>query len=476
MINSKHIQLKNMAIKALLIALLTMFSCKKNDQEPFDYMPLKFSAEKLEFDTIMTETGSITKNFKVYNPLSRDVLINKIFLANGYNSEFIVNVNGVSGKQFKNVYLASKDSIFIFVQTKLKENNVDSLLFHDDSLAFVCYETSSYVPLTAWGQDVVKHRGETIQNLTIQKGKPHVIIDSMIVNEGGTLTLKAGARLFIHHSSNLIINGSLVIEGTVNEPVIITSDRLEEAYSLVPAQWGSIIFNNSSKNNSINYANIRNGVNGIIIYGKENQLVDISITNSTIGIFSANGIYAQNANITCHNTVISDVSNYALSLQGGKHSFTHATIANYGTVDDRNGAPSISISNYLLGSKTPANLLETNFRNSVIIGSYANEIEFLSETKDKTFPVIFDYCLIKDQIPATEKQYYTNKITYEESENLFMDKKNINFKLDTLSQAKDKGSLIYGNLIPLDILEHNRVEDSKPDVGAYEYFYEEIVP
>ena len=476
MINSKHIRLKSVTITVLLIALLAMFSCKKNKQEPSGYMPLKFSVEKLDFDTIMTETGSITKNFLVYNPTNRDVLINKIFLTNGYNSEFVVNVNGVSGKQFENVYLDSKDSIFIFVQTKLKENNVDTLLFHDDSLAFVCHETSSHVPLTAWGQDVIKHRGETIQNLTIEKGKPHVIIDSMVVEEGGTLTLKAGARLLIHHSSNLIIDGSLIIEGTVDEPAIITSDRLEEAYGLVPAQWGSIIFNSSSKNNSINYANIKNGVNGIIIYGKENQLVDISITNSTIGIFSANGIYAQNADITCHNTIISDVSNYALSLQGGKHSFTHTTIANYGAVGNRNGAPAISISDHLLRNKVPANLIEANFRNSVIIGSYANEIEFLSETKDKTFPVIFDYCLIKDQISAAEKQYYTNKITYEESKNLFVDKKNINFKLDTLSQAKDKGSLIYGNLIPLDILKHNRVEDSKPDVGADEYFYEEIVP
>ncbi|GAJ20044.1 unnamed protein product, partial [marine sediment metagenome] len=57
--------------------------------------------------------------------------------------------------------------------------------------------------------------------------------------------------------------GTLMVSGTLEEPVTFQGDRLESMYEYIPGQWGGMYFINGSQNNKIDYAEIKNAVTGI---------------------------------------------------------------------------------------------------------------------------------------------------------------------------------------------------------------------
>ena len=194
-------------------------SCKKDFYADSPSDKLSFSTDTVSFDTVFTERGSITQCFKIINNCDGIIKIDKIYLENGSSSEFYVNVNGQQGPIVKNLEIDAGDSIFV------DYNSIQSKVI-----------------ITAWGQDVVNFKGDCIGTTTFTADKPYVIYDSLVVKEGETLTIDAGARIYLHYNANIIIYGTLKIQGTLESPVQFSSDRLEETYQLLPGQWGSIIF------------------------------------------------------------------------------------------------------------------------------------------------------------------------------------------------------------------------------------------
>ena len=61
----------------------------------------------------------------------------------------------------------------------------------------------------------------------------------------------------------MYIAGTLLINGTFDDPVILQGDRLEYVYNDVPGQWDGIWLMNGSKHNDIEYTEIKNAVIGI---------------------------------------------------------------------------------------------------------------------------------------------------------------------------------------------------------------------
>jgi len=453
----------------LLLSIISFVSCKTESILEGQIGLLKFSEEKIEFDTIFTKTRSITRQIKVYNPTSNEINIPKLYVVNGSESEFALNVNGIAGNSHNNLSILPNDSIFIFVQANLQENFKDTSIIHLDSICFEYTNTREYIPLIAWGQDIIKHEGARINSTTFTAGKPHVIIDSLIVNEGETLTIEAGAKLYLNFNSNLIVEGTLIIEGTIDNNVTIASTRLEEAYLQHAGLWGSIIFRNGSKNNSIIYTEIKNGLNAIVI-NKAESPIDLEIHNTKIHDFSVAGIQATNAKINCSNSVFYKTYSSSISLQGGEHIFNHITLFNDGTFEGRKHKASVYISdiNSIDSSATPINSIQ--FSNSILIGKLTNEITI---NADDNSNIKISNCLIKDKLTTQEKPFFIDETMYDKTKNLFKNYFNSDFSLDTLSQVKNIGKLEFGQITPTDIQGNSRTEDNKPDIGAYEYFYTE---
>ncbi|HPM12712.1 MAG TPA: choice-of-anchor Q domain-containing protein [Bacteroidales bacterium] len=456
----------------ILFVLIICVGCQKETFLTSAQYTLEVSADTIFFDTIFTKKGSITRLCKIYNPHEGTIIVDEISVANQQNLQFFLNVNGISSKKIQHIQIQGGDSIFVFIQAKLQENAVDTAVVNNDSIVLKYNGIQQKIVLQAWGQNVHNVRGVLSGDTVFTSQIPYVIFDSLVVPQGATLTIEAGAKLYMHYNSNIIVHGTLKILGTKDKPVLISNDRLEQTYQLLPGQWGSIIFSHSSASNEIQYATIKNGTNGILITGTSQALVDLKIENSEMYTMSSHIIYALHGNVSVANSVLYNCNYYVLVVMGGTCNVVHSTLYNYGTIGFRNTSSSVVVANYNLANSTETSLQNFTCYNSIIVGQTTNEISIRSLKPEDILPCIFQNCILRDTYTGKDTAYYKNITAFSEAKKLFQNSAMNNFMLDTLSQAKDIGKLEFAQSYEFDKRGVSRVADSKPDVGAYEYVYE----
>lgn len=114
---------------------------------------LNFSEDTVLFDTVFTQVGSATRQLKIYNPYKKKLLVKRIWLAGGANSQFKLNIDGVPGNMATDIELMPNDSLYIFVEVTVNPLNVNSPMIVSDSVFFETNESIQDVDLVAWGQD-----------------------------------------------------------------------------------------------------------------------------------------------------------------------------------------------------------------------------------------------------------------------------------------------------------------------------------
>jgi hypothetical protein len=278
-----------------------------------------------------------------------------------------------------------------------------------------------------------------------------------------------------------------LVNGTWENPVVFQNDRLEEFYDIIPGQWGTLYIDPISRGNKINHAIIKNAIAGIQIgYPSDYRVPELELSNSFIMNVSFAGIYAFGAEITCYNTVIADCAGAAAALlRGGSYKFWHCTVSNNGVIGAARSGPSILLTNTfnnpehdeLTGEDVyvvrTGDLIEAEFVNSIITGNSNHEIQLVNNHTNQ-FNYRFDHCLLKaiadsvNESPGNYNAIILNK------DPLFVndiERYHLNYRLDTLSPAKDTGDfqlLIIYPFLDLDITGSFRNADGKPDLGAFE--------
>ena len=489
MLRNAILSMMNKPLFLILVSILSasLFSACKDNYEDYSTSPndvLTFSHDTLRFDTLFSTIGSSTKYILVYNNNKKPLLISSISLADG-NNGFRLNVDGEKGSSFNNVEIREKDSIYIFVETTLKENNNNIPIDLFDSLVFITNTVKQQVILQAAGQDayIWKKGGIIESDSTLKNDKPYLIYDSLIVKEGATLTIPEGTTLYLHDKAKIDVHGTLKIQGKQGNPVTIRGDRLDKlwdiSYDLRPGQWAGIQIYPESFNNEINHARIRNGVHGIQCDSSDVSQSKLKITNTILTNVYYNLLTATNCDIEASNCEFSNAGGALASLTGGSYSFVHCTFANHFT-GSRSGA-SLYLRNYKMKSNaqnpedtTPLPLLKADFLNSIITGQMISEIYFDKVNEEKHPNIAFNYrmdhCLLKMKYEDLSTSNITNYILNEKPEfgNLNDYKDYVfSFLLKPESPAIDKGSAAY--MIPTDMNGEYRPTGTNPDLGAYEW-------
>jgi hypothetical protein len=442
---------------------------------------LRFSADTIMFDTVFTTIGSTTQNLKVYNPYSENILISRIRVAGGDFSNFRLNINGVAANEAYEVEVPARDSLFIFVEVTIDPNGQNLPMVVQDSIEFTTNSNRQKVQLIAYGQDFKLIKSENIRTTTWTSEKPYLVYDYAYVDSTSILSIEPGTRIHFHKGAGLYIRGKIKAEGNYQNPIVFTSDRLEETYKNIPDQWNGIILFSGSHGNIMNYTVIKNANIGLQVGNIETDgYATLDFRNSKIENMAYAGLFALKSRITGHNNVIANCGFYAAALLvGGYYEFYHTTIANYwgGYSSRARRTPSLVLSNTLVidrndGSKIVynGNLEKAFFGNSIIFGNIPTEIE-LGNNGENTFNYLFDHCIIQmpDTFNTSNRDNFRNVWKGPAYDPKFMDPYNeFNYALDTLSAAKDIGKLEFGKLFPFDILNKDRLIDEGPDLGAYE--------
>jgi len=440
-------------------------SCKKTSG--LSQANVTFSTDTLLFDTVFTTLGSTTQQFKIYNPDSKTILVQEVELMGGKNSPFRVNLDGISGTKFENLSIEGKDSLFAFVDVKLKVNNQNLPMVVEDSVRFRTNGKNYYLHLAVWGQDVYIHNNEVLTETTWKSDKPHLIYGTVAVDSAKTLSIEAGTKIHLHKKGMLMVyKGALHVNGTKEKPVYFQGDRLEDFYKEVSGQYYGIYFHQAQPS-TINYADIRNGTVGIHMYSedKTNPQATLTLSNSIIQNHASYGVLLfANPAVKMENCIVSNNEKYGiLVLQGARYYINQCHLLDYGR-DEKSAALVLKNNYYNPTDKTTyLSDMEGTINNTVIYGS--REFEVLIDTIQKgnaKINLLFNSCLIK----------WKNENSASNFKNIRWNL-NPNFKNPTKYDYHfEANSPLQGsadpNLMNAFDIEGNPRSFTAPDIGAYE--------
>lgn len=428
----------------LIIALSTLLtSCRKD----FDLKPstgqLVFSKSTVYLDTVFTNTSSSTYMLKVYNNSNDDIVIPNVSLGKGFNSKYRIMVDGTSGedgpdsdnlgdgKVFRNVELLAKDSLHVFIEVTADVADANPADFlYTDKILFDSGTNEQKVDLVTLIQDAVFLYPEKNEVFYFHDGdletkgygfdlnendpihgnefhftnqKPYVIYGYAGVPANKTLIIDAGARVHFHDGAGIFVkefgsiqvNGSTSVTDALENEVIFEGDRLEPSYSETAGQWGAIILDNGSTNNSFNHLTIKNSTAGLFVLGQD--ATTVQIINTQIYNASIAGILTRNAKVYGENIVISNCGQSSLACTlGGSYEFNHCTFTNFWNQSNRQ-TPAVLLDNTYDDGQTVfvSDLNQAKFRNCIIFGSGNMEIGLSKANTSNLFNYDIQYSLIR---------------------------------------------------------------------------------
>ena len=326
---------KHVVFFLIALSFLGISSCKKRDQvDTSPSIQLKFSSDTVFFDTVFTTIGSVTQRLMVYNDNPRNVLISSINLGSSGNSNFRINIDGVSATSATDIEIPANDSIYIFVRVTVDPTNQNNPMVIADSLLFNINGNQQKVKLIAWGWDAHFYRNRKLEgSVTFDSLKPHVVFGYLRVDTAASLTIQAGSKIYFHKGAYLAASfqSTIKVEGNLEHPVRFQGDRLDPFYRDLPGQWDGIYLEKGSRDHEIRYAIIKNGGTGIQVDSAVISAIPmLQLDNTIIQNVTGSGIYAFASSIKSINCVVGNCGSAAVALvYGGSYEFLQLTIGNY---------------------------------------------------------------------------------------------------------------------------------------------------
>lgn len=432
---------------------------------------LAFNMDTVAFDTVITLQGTATKQMVVYNRSKKQINISSIKVAGlATKGRFHLNVDGVRGDSFQNVEIRGNDSIFIFIEAYLDEMEKNEPTMIEDILEFETNGNSQKVTLTAWGQDVIRMRGDTISHDThLTATKPYLIYDTLFVAPDATLTLDAGATLLFHDKAAIRCKGRMLANGTAEDPVILRGDRLDRivgsySFDLMSGQWGGIIFNSSYGNGNVLKHVIMRG-SSIGMHCSTDHIDTVNCALKLVNCVLTNSATTCLVTATCKveliGTEISDAAEEVAYFAGGKVTATQCTFANYYLFK----VPSYPILNvfnvrYEDGS---TGKIKAYFDNCIINGLYSD----INEGDLDEYDVYLRYCMLKSQ--GKDDDHFINCVWEGDPDFLTVrDDYLFDYRLGNESDAIGKGNpSLCPNEARYDRYGNDRKARGAVDLGAY---------
>lgn len=464
-----------------------MMVCSCDDYDSWTADPharLTFSRDTVSFDTLVSTVSSSTERLLVYNTNKNGLRIGEVRLKHAGSSPFRVNVDGqfLQGGQAYDFEVRQNDSIFVLVEVTLPDTDTDTVTSHTDSL---CFHLESgevqYVTLMAGGQDAFHWRGLTVidKDTTLQSRRPVVIYDSLYVSSGTTLTISAGTQLYFHQKASMCVDGTLLVNGTLEEPVVFRGDRTGNLfdylpYDNTPQQWGGVYLH--GRGHRFTYLDLHSSTFGIIA-----EDTDMELANCVIHNTGGNALWVKNCRVKAYNTQISNAFGNLYQMIGGETEMTFCTLAQFYNYDAVRGW-ALKLSDYDVeyGDTMFYDVAKANFINCIITG-YGDDVISGSFIKERKFQdsvrYYFNRCFLNTVYSDADSVRFVNNI-YENPEDtmsygrqfLLFDTyaRLYDFTPDTLAHFCDSADASWVEKFPLDRLGRNRGVDGRPDIGAYE--------
>ena len=428
----------------LTIMLIGTASCINDDFSSSTTDLLEFSTDTVTFDTVITLQGTATKQFQVYNRGKKQLNISSIRMADEGEGHFYLNVDGKKGTEFHNIEVRGGDSIFVFIECYTDEAKQDEPLEVKDHILFETNGVTQDVTVTAWAQDVVRLKGDTLWTDThFTAAKPYLIYDTLLVAPGATLTMDPGTTLLFHKGGALRCYGTIKAQGTVDRHITWRGDRLDHVvgeigFDIMSGQWGGVIFGPGSVGNDLAFVDMRGSELGMHVSSETPNVRSLHLLNCLLHNSSSSVLTTYNAWIEAEGTEFSNAANGVVNFIGGKLNIVNCTFTNYylfAVTDD-------SIVNFLPAVDDDGNTVldvPTGYVDNCILYGMSQEIN-IGDLEDTG--LYLRNCLMKlsgtddnhfiDMVWQADPKFYVNRDDY-----IF------DFRLKNESEAIARGNRSY---------------------------------
>lgn len=450
-----------------LVILISFFglACRKGARITTDpNAKLTISSKEILFDTIFTSVGSTIRKIKIFNQNNDAVKVSEIRLSGGNTSAFSININGEQTLLKNDLIINGRDSINLFVKVSINPNANNLPFLVQDSIILNTNGNKQVIQLLAYGQNAVFVNESSInKSTTWTKTLPYIINGSLTVKYGTALTIQPGTKIYFHKDADLSIEGNLIVNGSVNEPVLFSSDRLESIYSDEPGQWKGIFLKRTGYG-LIKNAIIKNASVGITSDSLSvNNSPKLILSNSIIKNMQVAAYIGYHSELLAFNNLMHNCGNYLIyTVGGGNYDLKQNTFVGYNLNFPRKTA-SLSFSDYL--SANAYNKLQINLTNNIIWGSLANELDIQKKTS-----ATLQLNLWHNFIRSSNNTYNTNGNILNVDPS-FINQEMKNFQLSANSLARKKGidlsaDPFSNSYLSKDIMEKERFYPST--LGSYE--------
>ena len=406
----------------IILGLSLVFnSCTKVTYSSNSSEVLDFSKDTIHFDSVFTTIGSVMQYFTVINPHSEALLIDEISLEKGLDSQFRINIDGQailvldSNKltTIDDVTILPGDSMFVFVEVTVDPTTDISPFLVEDNIRFKSHDNSvdQVVKLLAYGRNAEFHYqegnwfnyNENLDNILSPNeywtnDLPHVVYGQLRVMPGNSLTIEAGSEVYVHDGSGIWVQGgTLNIEGTLNNKVVIQGDRMDGNYPNEAGQWGlefplefehegefvyftanrGGIWFDRAMNCNVNHAIIKNGTTGFWVDSvADGADYALNITNTEISNMTTIGMVSQGGHIKGVNNLFTDCGEACGAFSLGGDIVMHlSTFANYWASGGVRQGPSVYVNDWYESSGGEVYRpfsVTTEFKNCIIWGNNAS--------------------------------------------------------------------------------------------------------
>jgi hypothetical protein len=392
--------MKQLLPLGFLLIAVAFFSCKKDSFITSGDARLNISTDSLRFDTLFTSVGSVTQSFKIRNDNEQQLRLTQVKLMGGSSSAFKININGIAADELSNIDIAAEDSIYIFVSVSIDPTAANLPFILSDSISIQFNGNQRWVQLEAYGQNARFMNGIIINTNTVwDNSRPYVILDFLNVAAGATLIIEPGTKIYAHANAPIIIDGTLHATGTVTDKIVFRGDRLDAPYKDYPAGWPGIIFRSTSINNNLQFAEIKNAYQAIVLdQPAANANPKLTIQQTIIDNAFDAGIFSNNSSIEANNVLISNCANNIAIQGGGTYNFIHCTAASFSNNYFLHKTAVLSLANYITQNGTTVfNNLQASFTNCIFWGDNGfvdNEV-VVNREGTTTFSVFLNNSLFK---------------------------------------------------------------------------------
>ena len=450
-----------------LVLLVSFFglACRKGERITTDpNAKLNISDKEILFDTVFTSVGSTTRRIKIVNKNNDAVKVSEIRLSGGNTSAFSININGEQTQRKNDIIINGQDSINLFVKVSINPNSTNLPFLVQDSILLNTNGNKQVIQLIAYGQNAVFINESTVNVNTIwTKALPYIINGSLTVKSGASLTIQPGTKIFFHKDASLNIEGNLIVNGGLTEPVLFCSDRLERIYNDEPGQWKGIFLKRTGYG-LIKNAIIKNASVGITSDSLSvNNNPKLILSNSIIKNMQVAAYIGYHSELLAFNNVMYNCGNYLIyGVGGGNYNLKQNTFVGYNINFPRKTA-SLSFSDYL--SVNAYNKLQIDLTNNIIWGSLTNELDI-----QKKSSAMVQLNFWSNLIRCTNSTYKSNGNILN-IDPLFINQEMENFELSANSLARKKGADLntdpyFTGYLNKDIKDNIRISPST--LGSYE--------